>query len=117
MSFLHQGWLGKRAVHRHGENWRARWCALSGRTLFWFSGYYKIKGSLALTAGTRVRDLGPRPHSFAISTPEMERAGLYLGLQAADAARKQQWVEAIMKQCRQSELECDPSRVLPLPSR
>jgi len=112
-----QGWLGKRAVHRHGENWRARWCALSNRGFFWFSGYYQIKGSLTLTAGTRVRDLGPRPHSFAISTPEMQRAGLYLGLQAADAERKQQWVDAIMKVCGQAEIEPVSSRGLPLPSR
>jgi len=91
-----QGWLGKRAVHSHGEHWRPRWMALSGGTIYWFTGYYQIKGSLALTRGTWVRDLGPRPHAFAVSTPEMERAGLYLGLQATDAAKKARWIEEIL---------------------
>ena len=48
-----------------------------------------IKGALQLTRGTRLRELGPRQHAFAISTPEMERAGLYLGFQARDAETTQ----------------------------
>ena len=90
-----QGWLHKRAVHAQKERWSRRWCALHGASLFWFTGYYKIKGALQLTRGTRLRELGPRQHAFAISTPEMERAGLYLGFQARDAETKEKWMDAI----------------------
>lgn len=77
--------------------------ALQGPTLFWFSGYYKVKGQLVLTPGTRLQELGPRPHAFSIATPEMERAGLFLGVAAADAATKTEWVEAIAAQIRVAE--------------
>ena len=35
--------------------WTTRWCALHGKTIYWFSGYYKLKGSMELTRGTRLR--------------------------------------------------------------
>ena len=98
-----QGWLTKRAVHNQKERWQRRWMALQGPTLFWFSGYYKVKGQLVLTPGTRLQELGPRPHAFSIATPEMERAGLFLGVAAADAATKTEWVEAITAQIRVAE--------------
>ena len=82
-------------MHAQKERWSRRWCALHGASLFWFTGYYKIKGALQLTRGTRLRELGPRQHAFAISTPEMERAGLYLGFQARDAETKEKWMDAI----------------------
>ncbi|EOD15095.1 hypothetical protein EMIHUDRAFT_431051 [Emiliania huxleyi CCMP1516] len=92
------GRLHKRALRHSSERWTARWCALHGKTIYWFSGYYKLKGSMELTRGTRLRDLaGSRPgaHAFAVSTPEMERAGLFLGLQASSDAQKREWMNAL----------------------
>ena len=58
--------------------------ALHDSNIFWFSGYYKVKGSLVLTPGTSVIDTRTtRPLSFSIATPEMQRAGLVLSVQAA----------------------------------
>jgi hypothetical protein len=48
-----------------------------------------------LTPGTKVSALGPRAHAFAVATPEMERAGLLLGLQAEDASQMRLWLDGI----------------------
>lgn len=96
-----QGWMQKRAVHSTAERWAKRWVAMHNGTIFWFSGLpsmpslLKLKGQTALTPGTRVYSLGPRPHTFAVATPEMERAGLNLALQAKDAATCSKWLDAV----------------------
>ena len=95
-----QGWLKKRQVHGTTTRWQRRWCAFHQGTVYWFSGYYKIKGNLVLTPGT-VLDAPyhvkqhTKPHQFSIATPEMQRGGVCLTLQAADEEAYKRWTSEI----------------------
>lgn len=55
------------------------------------------KGQLALTAATRVAVINGREQAFSIATPEMERAGLILALQAKDGETMTAWLDAIRR--------------------
>jgi len=99
-----QSYLLKRSVHPNGfgvrERWQRRWCALHQGTIYWYAGAPSnaacaLRGQLVLTPGTKVSALGPRAHAFAVATPEMERAGLLLGLQAEDASQMRLWLDGI----------------------
>jgi len=69
-------------------------------TVYWFSGYYKIKGNLVMTPGT-VLDAPyhvkqhTKPHQFSIATPEMQRGGVCLTLQASDDDAYKRWTREI----------------------
>lgn len=123
-----QGWLKKRQVHGNTTRWQRRWCAFHQvrrarstslgayappfmclypsspvfrqGTVYWFSGYYKIKGNLVMTPGT-VLDAPyhvkqhTKPHQFSIATPEMQRGGVCLTLQASDDDAYKRWTREI----------------------
>ena len=95
-----QGWLSKKQVHGATSRWQCRWCAFHQGTVFWFSGYYKIKGNLVLTPGTTLDapfhvKQHTKPHQFSIATPEMQRGGVCLSLYAPDEKSYQRWIAAV----------------------
>uniref|UniRef100_A0A7S3FI57 PH domain-containing protein n=1 Tax=Haptolina ericina TaxID=156174 RepID=A0A7S3FI57_9EUKA len=97
-----QGWLNKRKMRKDADRWHRRWFALHQNTLYWFSGYYKVRGTLVLTEGTTLKDERfdfttgtKRPNTFSLTSPEMVRAGLMLTLQAADDATFMRWWDAL----------------------